>query len=194
MKMHKLNKYLLLLLLMIMTKWIMHFLSTNFQQNNNINNKIINFKNYSIYSFRKNSTVNTNLFVSVTNITYSYSKKYELVEVKYFIKFINDKKDLIKPSDITFVYNMHILCDIYIYDNQENIYSLANIYNNQLFFCVEYMKINEPINFGIKIYSYDEGLDQIKTNNYFSFTDKLIKLNFNPIFENKNNFIKKIRY
>ena len=172
---------------MIMTKWIMHLLSTNFHQNKIINNKSIQFNNYSLYSVIKNNTV-TNIFASVTNITYSYSKKFELVEVKYFIKFTNDTNDLIKPSDITFVYNMHILCDIYINENQENIYSLANIYNNQLFFCVEYMKINENINFGIKIYSYDEDLDKIKTNNYFFFTDKLIILNFDPIFENNNKF------
>ena len=127
MKIHKINKYLLLILLMIMTKWIMHLLSTNFHQNNNINNKIINVNNYSIYSFRKNNTVITDIFASVTNISYIYSKKFELVEVKYFIKFTNDKNDIIKPSDFTLVYNMHILCDIYIYENQENIYSLANI-------------------------------------------------------------------
>ena len=136
MKIHKINKYLLLILLMIMSKWIMHLLSTNFHQNNIINNKSIQFNNYSLYSVIKNNTV-TNIFASVTNITYSYSKKFELVEVKYFIKFTNDTNDLIKPSDITFVYNMHILCDIYINENQENIYSLANIYNNHLFFCVE---------------------------------------------------------
>ena len=173
---------------MIMTKWIMHLLSTNIHKNYNINNKTINFNKYSIYSFIKNKTVNTNIFVSISNITYIYSKKFELVEVKYFIKFTNDKNDIIKPSNISLIYNMHILCDINIYENQENIYSIANIYNNELFFCVEYMKINENINFGIKIYSYDENLDQIKIDNYFFFTDKLINHNFNPRFENNNKF------
>lgn len=165
MKIYKLNKYLLLLLLMIMTKQIMY--SINHQQNYNLMNKINNFNNYSNNWLIKNNTNNTNIFVSITNITYFYSKQFELVEVKYFIKFTNHNNDLIKPSDITFVYNIHVLCDIYIFENQENIYSIANIYKNQLFFCVEYMKINENINFGIKVYSYDKNEDKIITDYHF---------------------------
>ena len=56
------------------------------------------------------------------------------------------------------------------------------------------MRINETINFGISIYSYDENLDQIKTSNYYFFTDKLINLNFNNRFEKNKKFdIKYIR-
>ena len=49
------------------------------------------------------------------------------------------------------------------------------------------MKITDQVKLGIKIYSYDENLGKMNTDNHFFFNDKLIKFNIKYL---RTNFIK----
>jgi hypothetical protein len=55
------------------------------------------------------------------------------------------------PSDITLYDGLHIAC--YINDNNKTyIHSLAGISDNEYFNCVEFINLNNALNFGIKIF------------------------------------------
>jgi hypothetical protein len=58
---------------------------------------------------------------------------------------------------------------------------MPNIYHNKYFKCVEYYKINEKINFGIKIYKKKENNDifsKKKNDNFiYLFNEKISKYN-----------------
>ena len=122
-----LNKYIILIVLIVIFINIIHKLSKYKQYKYNINNNIISFKTYSYYSCIKNITNITDIFLTLNNITYSYNKENKMIEIKYFIGLKDKKNELIRPSDLFLVYNLHLLCDIYIVENKENIYSISNI-------------------------------------------------------------------
>jgi hypothetical protein len=65
---------------------------------------------------------------------------------------------------------------------------LANIYENQYFFCNDHIRFSEKLNFGVKIYKINEIDEQIEYNEIFFFTDKLYNININRNFENNNKF------
>ena len=85
-------------------------------------------------------------------------------------------------------YRLIILCNIYIFDRKENIYSIPNIQENKYFFCIEYINIKEHIKFGIKAYKINLDDEEIEYFEDFFFTDKSINVNLDPIFENNNKF------
>ena len=167
---------------------IIYIITVNNQCNYIINNKVIESLNYCFSSYVENLTNITDVYLTSINISFDYSKEYEIIEAKYYIKLIDQNNKIIKPSDLTLIYNLHLLCRIYIEENNENIYSIPNIYENKLFFCVEYIKIAEKAKFGINIFKINDIDEDIEFFEQFFFDDKLIKFNLDLIIPNNNKF------
>ena len=69
--------------------------------------------------------------------------------------------------------------------NNYNFESIANIYINKYFCCIEYFKINEKLKFGIKLYNPNILYNKRYTGSKFFFSEKV--LNFNDINHINNN-------
>lgn len=177
-----------LFLLIIFMMIIIYLISINNQCNYDINNKVIEHLNYCFSSYVENLTNITDIYLTSINISFDYSKEYEIIEAKYYIKLIDKNNNIIKPSDLTLIYNLHLLCMVYIEENNENIYSIPNIYENKLYFCVEYINIAEKAKFGIKIFKINDIDEDIQFFEQFFFDDKLIKFNIDLIIPNNNKF------
>ena len=132
-----------------------------------INNEITELNNYSISLNIQNITNISKIYFIIENITYYYSQKFQLIEVKYYIKLKDENNIKIKPSDLFLFYNLHMICNLYIIDNDENIYSIANIYENQCFFCIEYINFNEKSKFGIRVYKNNEINEEIENFQHY---------------------------
>ena len=127
----------------------------------------------------------TKIAFNITSITYSLSFKFNIVKVEYNISFYDSGQHLIIPSDLTLFYKLHIFCIITEINQNWNIISLANIYKNTYFSCVEYINMKEKINFGIRIYLTKNY--SIKHYSVFFFKEKI--LNFNSyIVRNDNEY------
>ena len=161
---------------------------------------IINFdqdiKIDNIYSMNENSNCLiikniTNIpiiFINVYDIEYSYSKQFGLIEVKYYIIFFDSNYHLINPIKILSIYGLRLLCNIYLSEADQNIYSISNIYENQLFLCVEYINIEDKVNFGIKVYKVNSIKEEIEYYEHFFFTETLFNIEKNLALENNNKF------
>ena len=145
-----------------------------------------NFHENKFSTFIKNVRNIPNILLTVTKINYYYSKEYNLIQIIYYIK-ITDIFALLKPSDLTLLYDLHMLCNIHISENNENLYSIPNIYKNKLFFCVENIHFNDNVKFGIKIYKINEN-EEIESYEFFFFTQNIINNNLNSFFQNNNKF------
>ena len=155
----------------------------------NIQTNILHdWNNHSFSYYKKNISINNYIYFAISNVDYIYSKKYQLIEIKYCITSYNSNNSLIKPSDVSLIYKLHILCSLYIYENEEYIYSNANIDKNELFYCIEYIKIVEHVKLGINIFSINQTNEEIENNQHFFFTDKLINFKFNKNLINNNKF------
>ena len=62
---------------------------------------------------------------------------------------------MILPSDLALIYNLHIICFLKI-NNNNNIYSLANIEEDRLFKCTEFLNLHENFHLGVIIYKIDK--------------------------------------
>ena len=143
----------------------------------NINIKInfskLNFSN----KIKKNifSEKIGNITFNLTYLEYYYSMRFKVAEIKYNIVFYDGNNNLITPSNLSFLYNYHIICTIKDNNNNE-VNSFANIYKNKYYICIEYFTIKENIKLGIKIYP----------SQIFSFYfDKINKIDYNNL--NYNN-------
>jgi len=181
-------KYAKLFLLIIFMMMIIYLISFNNQYNNDKNDKTIQNLNYCLSSYVGNITNITDVYLTSINISFDYSKVYEIIEAKYYIKLIDQNNNVIKPSDLTLIYNLHLLCRIYIEENDENIYSIPNIFENKLYFCVEYINIADKAKFGIKIFKINDIDEDIEYFEQFFFDDKLIKFNLDFKIPNNNKF------
>jgi hypothetical protein len=167
------------------------FINSEILYTQNKENKIKNLAEFGHYSFSSLSTKFPNIpeiFFSVTDIIYNYSKKYGLIETKYYINIYNKNFQLIKPTDLPLLYNIGLFCNFYIFENDEKIYSIANIYENKCYYCVEYSKIHEHVKFGVKIYKINELGEQIEFNELFFFTDKLFNIASSTVLEDNYKF------
>lgn len=150
-----------------------------------INNNLINFGQYSLSSYENKITNIPEIFFAVENIYYSYSTKFNMIEIIYYIVIFDQKFCLIKPSDLIFLYHIGILCNFYSFETKENIYSIANIHENRYFYCVEQKRIKDHTKYGIKAYKINDLAKEIEFNELFFFTDKLINIKGDK--ENLNN-------
>ena len=155
---------------------------------NNITNNILKLNEFSYYSNIKNISDIDKIYFNLTDIHFSYSKYFSLIEVKYFINFFDENFNNIKPSKIVSFYGLSLLCNIYISESNQNIYSIANIYENRLFFCEEFIKIEDKANFGILIYKINSTKEIVEYFQFFFFADKLFNTFLNQSLENNNKF------
>ena len=155
---------------------------------NEIKNDIISnfgkFGQYSLTSLAKNKGKFPEIYLTITDLNYTYSKKNRLIEIIYFITFFDINYHLIKPSHLALLYNLGIFCNFYSLETHENIYSIANIHENRDFYCVEYSKIGEQSKFGIKIYKIKEIGEENEYSELYFFTNKLINIKNEPSLEN----------
>jgi hypothetical protein len=119
-----------------------------------------------------------NLTIILANIEYSFSFKNNITEIKYQFNFY-DNNNLIVPSNLTLLYDLHIICNMKDKNDIINFISLANIYENKYFYCTEFFNINEKMNFGIKIFK-----NQFAEYIYF-FSYK--QFNYNDLINKKEN-------
>lgn len=123
-----------------------------------------------------------NLTLKITYLDYSYSLKYKIAEVKYCINFNDEYNNSIVPTKL-FLYNIHVICHMkYIknYYNTHNFESIANIYENKYFCCIENFNIGEKLEFGIKVYNTKKyNYIRYKVMKFLFFTDNI--LNFKDI-------------
>ena len=145
---------------------------------NNSNSKI---NNYFIY------ILNNGEYLNLTEIKYKFSFTFNLVRVEYKFGFY-ENNNLILPSDLALYKNLMLICYIEVLDNiKETINSLANIHKNCYYRCVEYYKINEKINFGIKLYKKNENENITLINKIPFFTERIFKYN-NFFYKNEHSF------
>ena len=66
----------------------LNMLLINEYNKNNITNNILKLNEFSYYSNIKNISDIDKIYFNLTDIHFSYSKYYSLIEVKYFINFL----------------------------------------------------------------------------------------------------------
>ena len=85
-----------------------------------------NFGQYSLSSLAKNKVKFPEIYLTITDLHYTYSKRNHLIEIIYYITFFDINYHLIKPSNLASLYNLGIFCNFYSFETHENIYSIAN--------------------------------------------------------------------
>lgn len=144
---------------------------------NNSNSK---FNNYFIF------ILNNEQYLNLTEIKYKFSFTFNLIRIEYIFGFY-ENNNLILPSDLALYKNLILICYIEVLDNIKVIInSLANIHKNRYYRCVEYYKINEIINFGIKLYEKKENVNLLIRNIPF-LTKRKFKYN-NLLYKNEHLF------
>ena len=167
---------------------ITSFFFINILQNKDINDEFNKLINSSISAYINNITNIPKIQFLIYNINYSYSHEFDIIEIIYYINFFNADFDPISPSNISLLYNLRILCDIYSFETNEIIYSIANIEMNKRYFCIEHIKIKEQAKFGIKIFKINDDDEKIEYCDYFFFSEKIININNNSNLINNNKF------
>jgi len=168
---------------------IIIFINILFNNNklpNIFTNILVKYRHYSFHSDIKNITNIPEIYLDVSDLNYSVSKEYDLIEARYYLKLFDNDFKIIKPSYLIPFYNINILCILYLVETNENIYSLSNIYENEYYSCVEYIKIGEKAKLGIKIYKYNDTTEERESSELFFFTDKSFNFSFNKINNNFN--------
>ena len=108
-----------------------------------------------------------------------------MIKIEYNIGFYDKYNNLILPSDLTLKYNLHIICSVEI-DLGNSINSLANIYENKYFKCIEFFNLNDKIKFWIKIYQIKEN-GNLVASSFYIFNENIFKLS-DLIYQNNNLF------
>ena len=155
-------------------------------------------KNYNTFS---GSLKINNLSFNFTNIKSYFSYKYNFVNIIYNIEFFDSNLDIILPSDLTLLYNYHVLCFMNV-KNSINIYSLPSIVENNYFRCIEYFGLNELIKIGIIIYRTDNNGNIEQDYIYYHILDNLFNYNYeddnifnsSKIYEDYKLLLNKIKY
>ena len=159
--------------------FINSFLSLNIneQYKSNINLNFNNFGQYSLASCSRNITNVPEIYLTLSDINYIYSEKFNLIEVTYYINLFDLKFNLIKPSNFSLLYNTGLLCNLYNFEINENIYSFPHIYENKCYFCIEYIKLSDKAKFGVLFYKINELNEKVEYHEIFLFNSKLISIN-----------------
>ena len=157
-----------------------------------INNKnnLIPLDNYLLLNYPDQDLIKLKYY-NISDLHYNYSYKFKSIKIEYKIGFYDINKTLIDPSFITLYNKLHIICNFKVINNNINIYSLPNIYQNKFFECVEFFNIYEKIKFGIKFYIINENIEY--NSLYFSkarYNLKNLKYKndnlFDPLIINEN--------
>ena len=150
-----------------------------------INDKSDFFLSHNLLPFNKyylNDYFNISGSFNLTYLKYHYSFKYNIIQIEYSIGFYDLNDNLILPSDFLFIYNyIQVIC--HINSKSIDIYSLPNIYQNLYFNCIEFIEINEEINFGIILNNQKQDI----ISSFYFFTEKLLYYNY-LVYENNQIF------
>ena len=190
------------ILILIFFFFIFFFYDININEKYQIKdkNKISELSNLNYFNRYYNLKYTKKYFFNLIDIKYTFSLKYKKVKVEYFIGIYKQNKELISPSEFMLFDDMRLICHIDINKNNINIDSLANIYNNKYFSCVEVFNIYEEIKFEIIIYQKKEKLEYYNVDlfkeNIFNFNNLLYKndIIFDPLYNNNEylNIVTKI--
>lgn len=170
----------------------------------NKNNLLRNHKKliYKYYTFDNNYT-----FFNINYLIIFFSFKFKAAKVEYRFGLYDNNSNLIIPSENRLYKNISIMCHIKVENKNINIESLAGIYKDKYYRCIDFFNINEKINFGIKLYQTNKK-ENIQNNEYHSinfFKENIFNyknLNyindniFSPLILNEKykNMVKKMSY
>ena len=146
---------------------------------NNKNNVICN--NFFLSDYFKNINKGKDIFFNLTSVNYFVEPKMSIIKVEYFLNIYDIYENSILPSDFTLYHNFHIMCYINYIEQNNIIYSVANIHDKQ-YKCIEFINKHDKIIFGIVIYE-TEKYGENKTINLFSYK----QYKFYKYFYKKNN-------
>ena len=158
--------------------------------NNKINDDIINSNklNFSFSLSAYNHSFNAkNIYFKIANISYILNFRFNIIQVEYLILFHHENYSLIIPSDLSLNNNLHLICHIKKIDSNLSIDSLAFIYLNKYFKCIEYVNIKEKINFGIIIYESQNSTSCTYITQHL-FNDEIF--NYNKCYEQNEKFFR----
>ena len=158
--------------------------------NNKINDDIINSNklNFSFSLSAYNYSFNAkNIYFKIANISYILNFRFNIIQVEYLILFHHENYSLIIPSDLSLNNNLHLICHIKKIDSNLSIDSLAFIYLNKYFKCIEYINIKEKINFGIIIYESQNSTSYTYITQHL-FNDEIF--NYNKCYEQNEQFFR----
>ena len=151
----------------------------NSRNKNIVHNNEINIINTFSNSFSQNNYFlfdnygNKKFFFNISFLNYIYSFKYNILKIEFYIGFYDNNNSTIFPSALTLYCNMQIFCHVIKLHNSNNIESLASIYNDTYYKCIEYFNINDTFKLGVIV--YNKILN--KYNYIFLFDNKIINYN-----------------
>ena len=175
----KINIIFFVMLIFILQKMFGQVLINKYNRNNR---ELINFNKHDL-----NKYFPVNIFFKLESIGFTLSYDYKLVKSEFNLGFYDEKNNLISPSDLTLYNNLNIYCNIQ--EESYNIDSLPNIASDKYFNCIEFFKIDDNIDLGIKI----QLKNKTQKINIYHFSPKLINYNslvnynntiFNPLILN----------
>ena len=115
---------------------------------------------------------------NITHLNYSFSFVFNIIKIEYYIGFYDNNNNLIAPSDLSLYHNFHVVCHFEKKKNYVKVDSLANIYKNKYFYCIEFFNFNEEINLGIKLYQSKND----KNTNFYNINFIMrIEINYNHL-------------
>ena len=186
-KTKKILKLLIILIIIIYYYFVYTYKNDSFINKKKINifgtNRYISLNNYFLFNNNKN---NINLLLK--DINYEFSYNLNISKINYKFGFFDYNKNLISPSELSLYNDLHVFCTITLRNNDDIIYSFANIYKNSFFECIEFFNINETINFGIQIYQ----IESVISCSYIYFFNETF-INYNKLNGNKNPFFNIIK-
>ena len=107
------------------------------------------------YKISNNIFIIDDIIFNIFDEKINYSYKFNSIKISYAINAFDFSNNLILPSDLALIYNLHIICFLKI-NNNNNIYSLANIEEDRLFKCTEFLNLHENFHLGVIIYKIDK--------------------------------------
>ena len=124
------------------------------------------------------------LYFKVSPLKYSFSYKYNIIEVEFIIGFYDKNNNPIIPSNLALYNDLHIICHNKFKYNA-TINTLPDIYQNEYFKCLDYFKINENIQIGIEIFINEKKYIKIYFYNHkninFKNNEFINDNKFNPL-------------
>ena len=146
---------------------------------------LVSFANKKYFSFRKVNAVAFNgsyqfkkddLLFKLINYNNYYSNKLNLAKTSFELLGFDSNSHTIIPSDLTLIYNLHILC-FFTINNTINISSLPIVEEDKHFKCVLIHHQNDNIQNGFII--YETKSNNIIKNNFTSFLFENNFFNYN---------------
>ena len=170
-----------------------------FIKKNLINENITKLENANLLFNNKyyySPEANNNLYFNMTSVNYYFSFKFKMAKIEYNLGFY-ENNNLILPSDFSLYKNISIICYIESKITNIIIYSYAEVNKNKYYNCIEFINLNEKIEFGIIIYKNDNVKEKYNIKylfseellNYQNLTNRNNKI-FDPLFlNNEYNFL-----